>query len=124
MRRTENWVLLTERYRGGFMKVNILTKESNYIEIELSGEDHSFSNLLRETLHEDSDVEFVSYKLEHPQLASPKLYLRTTGKKPEKAINEALKKVRKRISDFQAALGKEKEHKEHKEKEHKEKKKK
>ena len=106
------------------MKAKILEKEGNRIEVELVGEDHSLPGLLREALMGDSSVEFASYKLDHPQLGSPKLFLKTSGKKPEKALSDALKKVRKSITDLKAAIGKEKEHKEKEHKEHKEKKKK
>jgi DNA-directed RNA polymerase subunit L len=108
------------------VKPSIINKDAKYLEVSLAGEDHSFPNLLREALMEDSDVEFASYRIDHPQLGVPKLYIRTSGKKPEKALLEAIKKVRKRISEFNAVLDKEKEHKapkkEHKEKESKKKK--
>ncbi len=104
------------------MKPSIITKDAKYLEVSLAGEDHSFSNLLREALMEDPDVEFASYKIDHPQLGIPKLYIRTSGKKPEKALLEAIKKVRKRISEFNAVLDKEKEHKAPKKKESKKKK--
>ena len=81
------------------MKPSITSKDTKYLEVSLAGEDHSFPNLLREALMEDPDVEFASYKIDHPQLGAPKLYLRTKGKKPERALNDAIKKVRKKIAD-------------------------
>ncbi len=110
------------------MKVSVASKKDNHLEVTMTGEDHSFSNLLRETLSENDDVEFVAYNIDHPQLGHPKLQLVTKGKKPQKALSEAIKKIRKEISEFQSALDKvketksEKTHREHKE--HKEKKKK
>ena len=100
------------------MKVSFSSKD-DVLEVTMVGEDHSFPNLLRETLAQDEDVEFVSYRIDHPQTGSPKLVIRTGKKKPEKALSEAVKKVRKQIEAFESALGKvkvEREKKEHKEK--------
>jgi DNA-directed RNA polymerase subunit L len=89
------------------VKVNILTKNSELLELTMQGEDHSFPNLLREALMEDEDVEFAAYNIAHPQLAPPKLVIRTNGKKkPDRALLDAIKKVRKKVADFQAVLEK------------------
>jgi DNA-directed RNA polymerase subunit L len=102
------------------MKVSF-GKKDDVLEVTMVGEDHSFPNLLRETLAQDEDVEFVSYRIDHPQIGSPKLVIKA-GKKPEKALSEAIKKVRKLVEAFESALEKVKEEKP--EKAHKEKKKK
>lgn len=88
------------------MKVRILRKEKNFIELVLEGEEHSFPNLLRETLLEDDDVEFASYVIEHPQLGNPKLIVKTKRKTPEAAIKNALKKIEKKASEFEKLIKK------------------
>jgi DNA-directed RNA polymerase subunit L len=98
------------------MKVTIDHKGDNHMEVMLLGEDHSVPNLLREALMEDESVEFASYNIDHPQLGSPKLVIKT------KALKDAIKKAKKMVSEFQAAVEKAKEEKP--EKEHKAKKKK
>ncbi len=94
------------------MKVSVELKEDNYLEVIMVGEDHSLPNMLRDALMEDGDVEFAAYYINHPQLGSPKLQIRTNGKKkPQKALAEAVKKIRKRITEFQSALEKVKDEK-------------
>lgn len=88
------------------MKVKVIKKEKGFLELVLEGEEHSFPNLLRETLLEDDDVEFASYVIEHPQLGNPKLIVRTKGKSPEAAIKNALEKIEKKASNFKALLKK------------------
>ena len=106
------------------MKVKIGQNKDNKMDITLEGEDHSFPNLLREASMEDEEVEFAAYNIEHPQLGNPKLTIITNGKKkPEKVLKDAVKKVRKSISEFQSAVDKVKVEKKEK-KETKEKKKK
>ena len=88
------------------MKLRVVKKDKNFLEVVLEGEEHSFPNLLRETLLEDGDVEFASYVIEHPQLGNPRLIVRTKGKAPETVIKSALKKIEKKASDFGALLKK------------------
>jgi len=88
------------------LKLRVIKKDKNFLEVVLEGEEHSFPNLLRETLLEDDDVEFASYVMEHPQLGNPKLIVKTKGRSPESAIKSALKKIEKRASDFEALLKK------------------
>ena len=88
------------------MKLRVIKKDKNFLEVVLEGEEHSFPNLLRETLLEDDDVEFASYVIEHPQLGNPKIIVRTKGKTPEAAIKSALKKIEKKASEFGALLKK------------------
>jgi len=94
------------------MKVKVESKKENDITVTLEGEDHSFPNLLRETVVEDEEVEFAAYNIDHPQLGHPKLTIVTSGKKkPVKILKEAIKKVRKSVSEFDGALDKVKEEK-------------
>jgi len=78
------------------MKINVLAKEENYLELELEGEDYSIPNALKELILEDDDVEFASCVLPHPQVSSPRLIVRTKRKNPLAVIRAALKKL---ISD-------------------------
>jgi len=88
------------------LKLHVIKKDKNFLEVILEGEEHSFPNLLRETLLEDDDVEFASYVMAHPQLGNPKFIVRTKSKTPEAAIKSALKKIEKKASDFEALLKK------------------
>ena len=78
------------------MKVKVLDlkKESNSLEIEIEGEDHTLCNALRNILLEDDSVEFVSYKIDHPTHANPTFFVRTNGQKtPTEALIEASEKL-------------------------------
>lgn len=88
------------------LKVKVLKKEKNFLELMLEGEEHSFPNLLRETLLEDEDVEFASYVIDHPQLGNPRLIVRTKKKTPEEAIKNAVKKIEKKVAEFEKLLKK------------------
>ena len=69
----------------------------SYNVVAYSEAKHGFPNALRELLVNEKDVEFVAYRIDHPQTGSPKLVIRSGKKKPEKALSEAIKKVRKLV---------------------------
>lgn len=83
------------------MKMKILKKSSNELNIEIEGEGHTFCNVLQKALLEDEMIEMAGYNIAHPLTSSPTIYIRTKGRrKPETAIKEAVKKVRKRNQEF------------------------
>lgn len=84
------------------MEVKILINEKNTLELEMVDGDQSLVQLLAEKLNEDKDVEFASFKMEHPLVASPKLYLRTKKGEPAKLVLEKLAEMKKELADFRA----------------------
>lgn len=82
------------------MDVKILVNEKNVLEMEMDGADASLAQLLAERLSGDKDVEFASYKVEHPLVARPKLYVRTKKGEPAKLVLETLREIRKEVADF------------------------
>ncbi len=82
------------------MEVKVLLKEKNVIELELSSIDQSLAQLISEKLNQDKDVEFASYKVEHPLLSSPKLYVRTKKGDASKLVLEKISEVHKELADF------------------------
>ena len=87
------------------MEMKILVKDKNVLEMELGGADQSLAQLVAERLTEDKDVEFASYKLEHPTAARPKLYVRTKKGDPTKVVVEALKELKKEVAEFRKQFG-------------------
>ncbi|ASI99781.1 DNA-directed RNA polymerase subunit L [Thermococcus celer] len=78
------------------MKIEVIKREENVLEFYLEGEDHTFSNLLNEVLHENEHVTFAGYTIEHPVLMArkPKFKVVTDGEvTPEKALEEAAQKI-------------------------------
>ncbi len=87
------------------MEVKILTNDKNVLEMELNGADQSLAQLLAEKLTEDKDVEFASYKVEHPLVGEPKLYVKTKKGEPGKLVLEKLEEIRKEVADFREQFG-------------------
>ncbi|AIF70194.1 DNA-directed RNA polymerase subunit L [Palaeococcus pacificus DY20341] len=78
------------------MKIEIIKKEENLLEFYLEGEDHTFANLLVETLHKNKHVIFAAYTIEHPILMArkPKFRVKTDGKvTPEEALEKAAQDI-------------------------------
>ncbi|MFQ5887402.1 MAG: RpoL/Rpb11 RNA polymerase subunit family protein [Candidatus Hydrothermarchaeales archaeon] len=62
------------------MEVRVLKEDKKGIEFELIGEGHTFCNALREALNRQKGVEYATYKIEHPLLSNPRIYVRTKVK--------------------------------------------
>lgn len=56
------------------MDIEVLQESSQGFEIKITGEDHTFLNLLTSVLHGMKEVEYAAYKIEHPLLGIPKLF--------------------------------------------------
>ncbi len=61
------------------MDVQVLREDSQGFEIEITGEDHSFLNLLTGFLDGHKKVEYAAYKIEHPLVGVPKLFFKLKG---------------------------------------------
>jgi DNA-directed RNA polymerase subunit L len=85
---------------GGCMEVKVLLNEKNVLELELVGSDQSLSQLISERLNQDKDVEFASFKVEHPLLGSPKLYVRTKKGDASKLVLEKIEEIKNELADF------------------------
>lgn len=83
-----------------FMAVKILVNEKDTLEMELGEADQSLAQLLAERLGEDKDVEFASYKVEHPLLGTPKLIVRMKKGDPAKLVLEKLDELKKELNEF------------------------
>ncbi|MFQ5758201.1 MAG: RpoL/Rpb11 RNA polymerase subunit family protein [Candidatus Bathyarchaeia archaeon] len=89
------------------MKIKLLRRESNELRIEIDGEGHTFCNMLQKTLLEDEKVEMAGYNMPHPLITKSIVYVRTNGgRRPETAMRDAAKKLRKRSRELTNALQK------------------
>ena len=83
------------------MEFKILKDGKN--EMELEFDNLTFPELLRVYLNQDSGVEFVAWKREHPT-KDPVLRIETKGKTVKKAVNDAITLITKELdkidSDF------------------------
>ncbi len=82
------------------MNIEVLKNEKGYAEFLIGGERHTIPNLLKQKLLENKDVEFVSYMLEHPMDRAARFAIKTSGKSPKKAIEDAAKEIGEELDDF------------------------
>lgn len=72
------------------MRLRIIRKSNNELEFELEGEEHTFCNPLVKILLQDSKVNFAAYRISHPLMRIPRVYVRTNGEvSPEEALIKA-----------------------------------
>ncbi len=86
------------------MKVNVLVKEKDSLEIELQDCDQALAHMIVERLNASSDVEFAAFKKEHPLVAHPKIYLRTKSKDPNEILVKAIENIRKEVAEFKKSF--------------------
>jgi len=58
------------------------------------------TNAIRGELWEDKNVKEAAQIKEHPYLAQPKVFVKTSRGKPETALNKATEKVLKQTEEF------------------------
>ena len=88
------------------MELELLTNESDYLEFVIKGERHTFPNLLKDKLLHDKSVVFVSYILKHPFDNDAVFSIRTSGKKPKKCLEDALKEIEGELDEFEKVFKK------------------
>lgn len=89
------------------MEIEILKSQKNELEFRIIGEDDTFANLLRKTLHEDNHVNFAAYRIIHPltERDKPIFKLVTDGKEsPVKVLTKAAKKTKTLAKKFREEL--------------------
>ncbi len=84
------------------LKVDI--KGEKHWVVTFEGEDHSIPALLSAALSKDPDVEFAAHVMEHPQLAAPKLVIRTKKKTPKEALKKAIESVSDQVDELRGKL--------------------
>lgn len=88
------------------MELEFIKKTANHVEFKLLGETHTFANLLKSQLVNDPSVEFVAYKLEHPQDKDALFVLKTKGKSAKSVLVEAAKRLHEELGDLKSAFSK------------------
>ncbi len=88
------------------MEIKIISEKGNRMEVELTSEDHTFANLLREVLWTDKDVDVSAYRMEHPLTGKPKVLVITKSGKPRDALVKAAKKSQKMGKQIQEKASK------------------
>ncbi len=86
------------------MEVNILNYEKTTLEFELVGAERAIPEMLTNKLSENSGVEFVSYKVEHPLIGNPKIIVKTKTKDALELTLTAVEDIREEVSQFRKAF--------------------
>jgi len=82
------------------MEINIISKTKNKLIFELKGEDHTFCNILRKELWNDSSIQSAGYNIKTGLTEIPKFILETKGKTPKKALLDAVSRLTKKSKEF------------------------
>ena len=83
------------------MELKVLSKSKNELRLEMTGEDHTFCNLLANTLLADKNVEIAGYDQPHPLIRSSIVYFRTKRESaPEKVLLSALTHIQQLNEEF------------------------
>ncbi len=89
------------------MKIKILKRTKTELRLEVSGEGHTFCNVVQEALLGDKNVDMAGYNVAHPLTASPIIYVRTRGQsKPEIVLRNSVREVQKETKAFETAFDK------------------
>ena len=87
------------------MEVKILQEDKDVIELELEGETHTLTNLIRKELWNNKNTVFASYNLKHPLVSHPILKVQTKSK-PKKVILETIDDIKNQIKELREKIKK------------------
>ena len=81
------------------MDIKILEETKERLKIEIIGEDHTLSNILRKELWNDKSVKVAGYRIEHPMVGSP-ILLVESDKDAKKALFDAVNRLRQKHKEL------------------------
>ncbi len=81
------------------MEISILEESKGKLEIEITGEDHTLCNALRDEL--SGNFENAAYNIEHPLISNPTMLVEGEGDLRKKFVSstDSLRKLFKEIKD-------------------------
>jgi len=82
------------------MELNLVKNEDNTTIVEIEGETVTLTNALRGELWEDKNVSEAAHIKEHPYMANPKIFVKTSKGKPETALGKASERLVKKTEEF------------------------
>jgi DNA-directed RNA polymerase subunit L len=86
------------------MEIKVLEESKNKILFQLKDEDHTFCNLLRQSLVSNDAVKLATYKIDHPLVGIPQFIVETKDKDPKKVLMEAAKEIQKELDKFKKSF--------------------
>jgi DNA-directed RNA polymerase subunit L len=88
------------------MEINLLKKEKTEMEFEIIGEDSTLPELLVHKLNEMAGVETAAYRVGHPLIPKPRIYLKVKKGDPAKTIEKAAGELAKEVAEFRGIVSK------------------
>ncbi len=88
------------------MKLNFVEDETKSVVIEFVDADRSLPEMIKSKLIDNKDVEFVGVVKEHPEIARPKLILKSSKKNARTLIIKAVEELQDDVKELAAALPK------------------
>lgn len=83
------------------MEVKVRNRDKQELQIEVTGEGHSFCIALQNFLLKDESLDFAGYVIQHPLIGNPVISLRTKGRRrPENALIDAAKTLNKTLDEL------------------------
>ncbi|MGC8569086.1 MAG: RpoL/Rpb11 RNA polymerase subunit family protein [Nitrososphaeria archaeon] len=88
------------------MKISVLNKTENSIELMFKNVDFSLLRIVQHALLEDKRVKNISVKRGHPLTKELYLYLLTDGSDPKQVLKEGIGRAREMTKSLKAELEK------------------
>ncbi|MAE42435.1 DNA-directed RNA polymerase subunit L [Candidatus Woesearchaeota archaeon] len=90
------------------MEIKVLEDKKNKIVFEVEGIGHTFINILKNELWQDSHVKVATYNIRHPIASKPKIIVETDGSEnPIAALTSAVTRLKRTSDKFRAEIKKE-----------------
>ncbi|MBL7054172.1 DNA-directed RNA polymerase subunit L [Candidatus Woesearchaeota archaeon] len=90
------------------MKLNILENKKNKLVFESRGLGHTFCNVLKKEMWNDSHIKVATYSIRHPLVSKPKMIIETDGNETAKnALLAAVQRLKKVSEKFKKEFSKE-----------------
>ncbi len=90
------------------MEIKIIEDKKNKLVFESEGLGHTFCNVLKKELWNDSHVKVATYSIRHPLVSKPKMIVETDGSStPKNALLAAVQRLKKVSEKFKKEFSKE-----------------
>ncbi|MBS3097981.1 DNA-directed RNA polymerase subunit L [Candidatus Woesearchaeota archaeon] len=89
------------------MEIKVIEDKKNRIIIEFGDRDHTFCNVLKNELVNDSHVKIAGYNVKHPLVGKPQIIVETDGADPRRALTDAAERLKKLVERFEKEFVKE-----------------
>ena len=86
------------------MEIKIIEESKKKLIFKMKGENHTLANLLEKELWNDKDVTAAGYHVDHPLVGVPRMIIEAPD--PRKALEKAIKGLKKKNADFVKAFNK------------------